>query len=82
MTSRRETRTHGFHADWVIVGAETGNRKGKAIPKRRWIEDIAKDCAERNIPLFMKESLAGIWGEPLIRQYPWEAGMTDEEQRY
>lgn len=57
-------------ADWVIVGAETGRRKGKVIPKREWIERIVEDCREYDIPLFMKSSLADIWGEPLIQELP------------
>ena len=56
--------------DWVIVGAETGRRKGKVIPKREWIEDIVNQCKERQIPVFMKSSLADIWGEPLIQEFP------------
>lgn len=58
--------------DWIIVGAETGRRKDKVIPKREWIEDILEDCRQRNIPLFMKSSLAEIWGEPLIQEFPAE----------
>ena len=56
---------------WVIVGAETGNRKGKVIPKREWIENIVSECRKQNVPVFLKDSLAKIWGEPLIREYPW-----------
>lgn len=56
--------------DWVIVGAETGRRKDKVVPKREWIEDIVKQCAVFHIPLFMKSSLSEIWGEPLIREFP------------
>lgn len=56
--------------DWVIVGAETGRRKGKVIPKREWIERIVEDCREYDIPLFMKSSLADIWNEPLIQEFP------------
>jgi protein gp37 len=56
---------------WVIVGAETGNRKGKVIPQREWIENIANQCKENNVPLFMKDSLKDIWGEPLIQEFPW-----------
>lgn len=56
--------------DWIIVGAETGRRKDKVIPKREWIERIAEDCKRRSIPLFMKSSLADIWGEPLIQEFP------------
>ena len=58
--------------DWVIIGAETGNRKGKVIPKREWIENIVNECRKHNVPVFMKNSLAKIWGEPLIQEYPWK----------
>jgi protein gp37 len=57
--------------DWVIIGAETGNRKGKVIPKKEWVQNILDKCREQNIPVFMKNSLAPIWGEPLIQEYPW-----------
>lgn len=56
--------------DWVIVGAETGKRKDKVIPKRAWIERLLTECQKYNIPIFMKSSLAGIWGEPLIQEFP------------
>lgn len=56
--------------DWVIIGAETGHRKDKVIPKRKWIESIVKQCKEEDIPVFMKSSLADIWGEPLIQESP------------
>jgi len=57
---------------WVIIGAETGNRKERIIPKREWIGNIVDRCRAVNIPVFMKDSLSKIWGEPLIREYPWE----------
>jgi len=57
---------------WVIIGAETGNRKEKVIPEKKWIRTIKEVCDYYKIPLFMKNSLAGIWGKELIRQYPWE----------
>lgn len=56
--------------DWVIIGAETGRRKDKVIPKREWIEQILDDCRKYDIPVFMKSSLADIWGEPLIQEFP------------
>jgi len=55
------------YTDWVIVGAETGNRKEKVVPKREWIEKIVKDA---EAPVFMKDSLIPIWGENLIREFP------------
>lgn len=58
-------------ADWVIIGAETGNRKNKVTPKREWIEQIAMECEYSDIPIFMKNSLIPIWGEQLITQFPW-----------
>ncbi|MCL2210809.1 MAG: phage Gp37/Gp68 family protein [Treponema sp.] len=56
---------------WVIIGAETGNRKEKIIPKREWIEKIVFQCHKISIPVFMKNNLQKIWGEPLIQEYPW-----------
>lgn len=61
---------HEYGYKWVIVGAETGNRKEKVIPKREWIEKIVKDCKFRNVPVFMKSSLAEIWGESLVQEFP------------
>ena len=55
---------------WLIVGAETGRRKDRVIPKREWIEHLVYYCGKWNIPLFMKSSLADIWGEPLIQEFP------------
>lgn len=64
---------------WIIIGAETGRRKDKVIPEKEWIERIAEDCRRRNIPLLMKSSLADIWEEPLIQEFPkaLKAGETD-----
>ena len=56
--------------DWVIVGAETGNRAEKVVPPRQWIEAIARACIQYDVPLFMKRSLAGVWGDPLIQELP------------
>lgn len=58
--------------EWVIIGAETGRRTGKVTPKREWIEDIVNGCRKAEIPIFMKSSLADIWGEPLIQEFPKE----------
>lgn len=55
-------------ADWVIIGAETGNRKGKVIPKKEWIDNILSHCDKWNIPVFMKDSLISIVGEENMRR--------------
>lgn len=59
-----------WYMDWVIIGAETGRRKDKVAPERKWIENIINDCEKEDIPVFMKSSLAEIWGEPLIQEFP------------
>lgn len=61
-----------YFGKWVIIGAETGRRKDKVIPKREWIEDIVNECRKADIPVFMKSSLVDIWGEPLIQEFPEE----------
>ncbi len=47
----------------VIIGAETGNRKGKIIPKKEWIDSIVKQCDDANVGVFMKSSLKEIMGK-------------------
>lgn len=58
--------------EWVIVGAETGRRKDKVVPERAWIESLLAECRKYGIPIFMKSSLADIWDEPLIQEFPKE----------
>jgi protein gp37 len=56
--------------DWVIVGAETGNRKNKIIPQRSWIESLLQQCRENHIPIFMKDNLKHVWKDKLIQEFP------------
>ena len=57
--------------DWIIIGAETGHRKNKVIPKKEWIDKIVKHCRENNVPVFMKNSLVPIIGEEnMLREFP------------
>ena len=53
---------YNLYIKQVIIGAETGNRKGKVIPKKEWVLDIVKHCDEANIKVFMKESHRVILG--------------------
>lgn len=58
---------------WIIVGAETGNRKGKVIPEKAWIDQIVhKAQSAWMTPVFMKESLREIMGEDFQQEFPWE----------
>jgi protein gp37 len=57
----------------VIVGAESGKRKGKVTPRREWIDDIVRGCDICGVPVFMKDSLLSIVGaENMRRELPWE----------
>lgn len=62
--------------EWVIIGAETGNRKGKIIPKREWVENIVEAAQITGMKVFMKESLRGLMGADFRQEFPWE----DEEK--
>ncbi|MBQ9551386.1 MAG: DUF5131 family protein [Clostridia bacterium] len=58
--------------DWVIIGAETGNRSGKFVPEKSWINYIVASCAARGVPVFMKDSLIPVVGEEnMRREFPW-----------
>ena len=60
-------------ASWIIVGAETGNRKGKITPERAWIENIVEAASLTQAPVFMKDSMVPIVGESnMVREFPWE----------
>lgn len=58
--------------DWIIIGAETGNRKGKVIPQKSWIEDIAGYGHASCTPIFMKNSLLELMGSEFEQMCPWD----------
>ena len=58
-----------LNINWVIIGAETGNRKGRVIPKKEWIEDIVSYCRDKDIPVYLKYSLKEIYPEE-IKEFP------------
>lgn len=65
--------------EWVILGAETGNRKDKVVPQREWIDAICEQADKKEVPVFMKDSLIPIMGEKnMRREFPWE-GRTSHE---
>lgn len=57
--------------DWIIIGAETGQRKGKVIPKKSWVDGIVYYAKRNNVPVFMKESLREIMGDDFRQEFPW-----------
>ena len=74
-----EPITLTIEPDWLILGAETGNRREKVVPELEWIQNlIFQDLVfpiprSVGIPVFMKSSLQELWQMPLIQQFP--AGM-------
>ncbi len=64
--------------EWVILGAETGNRKDKVIPQKWWIRPIVFDCDKKGIAMFMKDSLIPIVGKKnMRREFPWQAAKVN-----
>ena len=59
--------------EWVIFGAETGNRKDKVVPEKAWVDNAVKMCRNMGAYVFMKESLREIMGDDFIQEFPWEA---------
>ena len=56
----------------LIIGAETGNRKGKVIPKKEWVDDLVRQADERHSAVFMKESLRQLMGDDFRQdKLPW-----------
>lgn len=58
--------------EWVILGAETGNRKDKVIPRREWVDQIAAFCAENDIPVFYKDNLRAHFPDLPASEFPWD----------
>ncbi len=46
--------------NWIVIGAETGNNRGKIKPKKEWIDEIVRFADYNNIPVYMKDSLSDI----------------------
>lgn len=60
---------------WIIIGAETGNRKEKIIPEMKWISELCWAADGQEIPVFLKDNLMSIVGGPartLRQEFPEE----------
>ena len=75
LTERMDVGLGSFGRDkWIIIGAETGNRKGKVIPEKEWVDAICEAADITQAAVFMKDSLLPIVGEEhMRREFPWEA---------
>ncbi len=54
--------------EWIIVGAETGTRKEKVVPRPEWVEKISKTANITRAAVYMKDSLIPIVGEENMRR--------------
>jgi len=62
----------------VIIGAETGNRKGKVECKKEWVDNIVEICDKRPVKVFMKSSLKEIMGKSFRQdELPWPVGKKE-----
>lgn len=78
LTENMDVGLGSFGSDeWVIIGAETGNRKGKITPKREWVENIVEAAQITGMKVFMKESLRGLMGADFRQEFPWEVSADD-----
>lgn len=57
---------------WVILGAETGNRRDKVVPRREWVEQIMDFCEGNEIPVFFKGNLREHFRDLPASAFPWE----------
>ena len=59
--------------DWIIIGAETGYRKEKVVPRKEWILKILKQCDKHKKPVFMVSNIEEIIGKDSMRkEFPEE----------
>lgn len=66
--------------NWIIIGAETGNRKNKVVPQKSWIDEIVRSAKMAKTPVFMKESLREIMGDDFIQQFPWDNAKKERNK--
>lgn len=59
----------GGRADWIIIGRLTGHGH-KYDPKDYWITSLVSHAKAFKTPIFLKNNLKDIFGEPLIQEFP------------
>ena len=68
--------------EWIVIGTETGHRKGKAVSKPEWVWNLTHQAHALGIPVFMKEDLLPIMGETqMIQEFPPAFYRVLEEQK-
>lgn len=54
--------------DWIILGAETGNRKDRVKPETDWVTHLL--WTHSNVPAFMKDNLRPYFHGEMYQQFP------------
>ena len=68
--------------EWIVIGTETGHRKGKAVSKPEWVWNLTHQAHALGIPVFMKEDLLPIMGEThMVQEFPPAFYRVLEEQK-
>ena len=68
--------------EWIVVGTETGRRKGKSVSKPEWVWNLTEQAHSCDMPVFMKEDLLPVMGEEqMIQELPRVFYDVLEEQR-
>ena len=57
--------------EWIVIGTETGRRKGKTVSKSEWVRNLTDQAHALGIPVFMKEDLLPVIGEEsMVQELP------------
>ena len=57
--------------EWIVIGTETGRRKGKTVSKPEWVRNLTDQAHTLGIPVFMKEDLLSVIGEEsMVQELP------------
>ena len=56
--------------DWMIIGAESGNRKGKIEPRKEWIAYLLYQADKHYLPVYMKDNLQSYWYRDRRKEFP------------
>ena len=68
--------------EWIVIGTETGRRKGKSVSKPERVQNLTDQAHDRNIPVFLKEDLLPVLGEErMVQELPPAFCRVLEEQR-
>lgn len=67
---------------WIVIGTETGSRKGKVVTRREWVYSLLDQARKKGIPVFMKEDLLGIMKEEeMVQEFPSSFLYTEKQER-